>query len=151
MFIKLEEDYKNVKGDIKEQASIVHDFGDSKSKRMPWLKTTWFPSYMARLCNKEIQGSYKLLLKKELDWDAQGAVDADLICILVAAKSMLRDAYQLCSNSSAERKITQQQANILNKFYVGISGQADGFRYFKNPSTLTKYFTAIKQLLVYYY
>lgn len=47
--------------------------------------------------------------------------------------------------------MTQQRANILNEFYAGASGRADGFRYFKNPSTLTKYFTAMKQLLVYYY
>jgi hypothetical protein len=34
LFIKLEEDYKNVKRDIKEQASIVYNFKDSKSERM---------------------------------------------------------------------------------------------------------------------
>lgn len=70
LFIKLEEDYKNVKGDIEEQASIVHDFGDSKSERMPWLETTRFPSHMARLRDEEIRGSYKLPPKKKLDWNA---------------------------------------------------------------------------------
>jgi hypothetical protein len=35
LFAKLEEDYTDVKGDIKEQASIVHDFRDSRSKRVP--------------------------------------------------------------------------------------------------------------------
>ena len=47
--------------------------------------------------------------------------------------------------------MTQQRANILNEFYAGASGKADGFRYFKNASTLVTYFTTIKQLLVYYY
>jgi len=47
--------------------------------------------------------------------------------------------------------MTQQRANILDEFYTGASGRADGFREFKNPPTLTKYFTAMKQLLVYYY
>lgn len=47
--------------------------------------------------------------------------------------------------------MTQQRANILNEFYAGASGRADGFRYYKNPSTLVKYFTTFKQLLVYYY
>lgn len=37
------------------------------------------------------------------------------------------------------------------KFYAGTSGKADGFRYFKNASTLVTYFTTMKQLLVYYY
>jgi hypothetical protein len=47
--------------------------------------------------------------------------------------------------------MTQQRANILNEFYAGASGKADGFRYFKNASTLVTYFTTMKQLLVYYY
>ena len=47
--------------------------------------------------------------------------------------------------------MTQQQANILNEFYAGASGKADRFRYYKNASTLVKYFTTFKQLLVYYY
>jgi hypothetical protein len=66
---------------------------------------------------------------------------------MVAAEGVLRDAYQLCSDSYPERKMTEERANILNEFYTGASGRADGFQYFKNPSTLTKYFTAIKQLL----
>jgi hypothetical protein len=70
---------------------------------------------------------------------------------LVAAKTVLRDAYWLYSDISLDRKITQQQANILNEFYVGASGKTDGFRYFKNASTLVIYFTTMKQLLVYYY
>jgi hypothetical protein len=35
LFERLEEDYKGVKDDIEEQASIVHDFGDSRSTRVP--------------------------------------------------------------------------------------------------------------------
>jgi hypothetical protein len=138
LFVKLEKDNKDVKGDIEEQASVVHDFWDSKSESIPWLETTRFPSHMARLRDEEIQGSYKLPSKKELNWDAQGARDPDLIRVLVAAEGMLRDAYQLCSDSFSERKMTQQRANILYEFYAGASGRADGFRYFKTPSTLTK-------------
>jgi hypothetical protein len=63
----------------------------------------------------------------------------------------LRDTYRLCSDTSLDRKITQQQANILNEFYTGASGKADGFRYFKNALTLVTYFIIMKQLLVYYY
>jgi len=48
LFVKLEKDYEDVKGDIEEQASIVRDFGDSKSERMPWLETARFPSHLAR-------------------------------------------------------------------------------------------------------
>jgi hypothetical protein len=79
--------------------------------------------------------------------DAKGA---DLVRILAAAEAVLRDAYQLCSDRSPDRKMTQQRANILNEFYAGASGKADGFRYYKSESTLVKYFTAFKQLLVYY-
>ncbi|KUJ07668.1 uncharacterized protein LY89DRAFT_742439 [Mollisia scopiformis] len=32
--------------------------------------------------------------------------------------------------------MTQQRANILNEFYAGASGRSDGFRYYKNASTL---------------
>ncbi|OBT60338.1 hypothetical protein VE03_10358 [Pseudogymnoascus sp. 23342-1-I1] len=66
-------------------------------------------------------------------------------------ESVLRDAYALCSDTSPERKMTQQRANILNEFYAGASGRADGFRYYKNPSTLVKYFSTFKQLLVYFF
>jgi hypothetical protein len=47
--------------------------------------------------------------------------------------------------------MTQQRANILNEFYAGALDKADGFRYFKNMSTLVTYFTTIKQLLIYHY
>ncbi|KFY99227.1 hypothetical protein V498_00910 [Pseudogymnoascus sp. VKM F-4517 (FW-2822)] len=117
LFIKLEEDYQDIKGDIEEQASIVHDFADSR----------------------------------EVDAGAEGATDPNLVRILGAAKAMLRDAYKLCSDTSPERKMTQQRANILNEFYARALGKADGFWHFKNPSTLVTYFTTMKQLLVYYY
>jgi hypothetical protein len=35
LFAKLEQDYKDVKGNLEEQASIVYDFGDSRSERVP--------------------------------------------------------------------------------------------------------------------
>ncbi len=57
----------------------------------------------------------------------------------------------MCSNTLPDRKMTQQQANILNKFYIRALDKADRFWYFKNMLTLVIYFTTIKQLLVYYY
>ena len=90
LFERLEKDYKGVKDDIKEQASIVHDFGDSRSARVPWLERTAFPSHLARLKDEEIKSSYKLPPKKEVDADAK---DADLVRILAAAKAVLRDSY----------------------------------------------------------
>lgn len=119
---------------------------------MPWLHDlTGFPYHMLNLKGEEIWSSYKLLLKKELDSSSKNTEDPDLVRILAAAEAMLRDAYRLCSDTSADRKMTQQRANILNEFYAGASGKADGFRYFKNASTLVTYFTIMKQLLVYYY
>lgn len=147
LFVKLEKDYNGVKGDIEEQASIVHDFGDSRSERVPWLERTDFPSHLARLKDEEIKSSYALPSKKVLGADAEDAKDFNLVRILVAAKVVLRDAYRLCSDTSPDQKMTQQRANILNEFYAGASGRADGFRYYKNASTLTKYFTTAKQLL----
>jgi hypothetical protein len=47
--------------------------------------------------------------------------------------------------------MTQQRANILNEFYTGVSGKADGFRYRKDPSILTDYFQVWQQLLAYYW
>jgi hypothetical protein len=124
LFERLEEDYKGVKDDIKEQASIVHDFGDSRSARVPWLEQTDFPFHLAKLKDKEIKSSYELLPKKELDADAK---DADLVRIVAAAEAVLRDAYQLCSDTSLDRKMTQQRANILNEFYARALGKADRF------------------------
>jgi hypothetical protein len=143
----LEEDYKDIKHDIKEQASMVRDFGDSRSERIPWLEQTG-PSHLVGLKDDQVKSSYELPPKKETD---TAVVDANLVRIVTAAEAVLRDAYLLCSDMSPDRKMTQQQANILNEFYARASGTSDGFQYFKNASTLVTYFTTMKQLLVYYY
>ncbi|KAG4427113.1 hypothetical protein IFR05_017404, partial [Cadophora sp. M221] len=152
LFEKLEQDYKDVKCNLEEQAMVVQDIGDSRSERVPWLHDlTHFPSHMITLKDEEIWSSYRLPPKKELDAGSENAKDPNLVRILVAAEAVLRDAYRLCSDTSPDRKMTQQRANILNEFYAGASGKADGFRYYKNASTLVTYFTTMKQLLVYYY
>ncbi|KFX97428.1 hypothetical protein O988_04874 [Pseudogymnoascus sp. VKM F-3808] len=148
LFIKLEEDYQDVKGDIEEQASIVHDFADSRSERVPWLERVEFPSHTATLKDEEVWSSYKLLPKKEVDGGAEGATDPNLVRILAAAEAMLRDAYKLCSDTSPDRKMTQQRANILNEFYAGASGKADGFRHFKNPGHVLHYYEAALGVLL---
>jgi Lhr-like helicase len=152
LFEKLEKDYKDVNCDLDEQATIVQDIGDSRSERVPWLHdVTGFPYHNTMLKDEEIWSSYKLPPKKELDAGSENSEDPSLVRILLAAEAVLRDAYRLCSDTSPDRKMTQQRANILNEFYAGASGKADGFRYFKNASTLVTYFTTMKQLLVYYY
>jgi hypothetical protein len=152
LFRQLEKDYKDVKCDVKEQATVVQDIRDSRAERVPWLHDkTQIPPHLTSLADEEIWSSYKLPPKKELDGDSEDAEDPNLVRILVAAEAVLRDAYRLCSDTSPDRKMTQQRANILNEFYAGASGKADGFRYFKNASTLVTYFTTMKQLLVYYY
>ncbi|KAF8853058.1 hypothetical protein BDZ45DRAFT_749007 [Acephala macrosclerotiorum] len=131
LFVKLEKDYKDVKRDIKEQTSIVHDFGDSKSERVPWLERMAFLYHTTTLKDEKIWSSYKLPPRKELDTGSKDAEDPSLARVLVVVET--------------------QRANILNEFYVEASSKANGFRYFKNASTLITYFTTIKQLLVYYY
>jgi hypothetical protein len=49
LFMRLEKDYRDVKEDIGEQAGIVHDFGDFKSERVPWLERLTFPSHLVTL------------------------------------------------------------------------------------------------------
>lgn len=93
-----------VKDDVEKQASIVHDFGDSRSARVPWLERTAFPSHLAKLKNEEIKSSYDLPPKIELDADSK---DADLIRILAAAEALLRDAYNPCSDTSLDRKMAR--------------------------------------------
>jgi hypothetical protein len=152
LFTKLEDDYQDVKDDIRQEASVVHDFGDSRSARVPWLERTGFPSHLVGLRDEEIKSSYQLPRAAARERDAgPESNNVDLVRIVHAIEAVLRDAYALCSDTSPRRKMTQQRANILNEFYAGASGRADGFRYYKNPSTLVKYFTTFKQLLVYYY
>lgn len=71
--------------------------------------------------------------------------------LLNTAEGMLKDAYKLYYNRSPGRKITQQQARILNKFYSRATGKAQGFRLFKNALILASYFRKIEELLTYYY
>jgi hypothetical protein len=82
---------------------------------------------MPNLNDEEIWSLYKLPLKQELDSGSENPKDSDLVWILVAAEAMLRDAYQLCSDTWPDQKMTQQQANILNEFYIRASGKAAGF------------------------
>ncbi|KAJ8066707.1 hypothetical protein OCU04_004100 [Sclerotinia nivalis] len=151
-FNKIERNLLDIKKDLYKEAGVVRDIKESRAERVPWLHdVTKFPFHLAHLKDEEIWDSYKLPSKKELDGDCTEAEDPRLVRILNAAEAMMRDAYQLCSDASPDRKMTQQRANILNEFYAGASGKADGFRYHKNASTLVKYFLIGKQLLVYYY
>jgi hypothetical protein len=51
----LEKDYKDMECDLEEQASIVHDIGDSRSERVPWLyDLTGFPYHLTTLKDEEI-------------------------------------------------------------------------------------------------
>jgi hypothetical protein len=157
-----EKDFEKVKDDVAKQAAIVQDPGDSRSAVVPWLQKTAFPSHIAGLADNEIKGSFKLPSKKialatasngkgkSKDKDNDDK-DKDLRRILDAAEAVFQDAYELCSDTSPNRKMTQQRANILNEFYAGASGKSDGFRYHKNASTLSNYLRIWKQLLTYYY
>ena len=49
LFIKLEKDYEDTKGDIEEQASIVYNFGDSRSERVLQLERIDYLSHLASL------------------------------------------------------------------------------------------------------
>ena len=145
LFIKLKKDYKDIKVDIKEQASIIYNIRDSRSERVLQLyNLTGFLYHIPNLKGKEIWSLYKLLLKKELDSSSKNTKDPNLIRILGIAQTILRDMYQLYSNTSPNQKMIQQQANILNEFYTRALDKANGFRYFKNILTLVIYFTTIK-------
>jgi hypothetical protein len=55
LFKQLEKDYKDVKYDLKEQATIVQDIGDSRSERVLWLyNVTGFLSHLTTLKDEEI-------------------------------------------------------------------------------------------------
>jgi hypothetical protein len=58
------------------------------------------------LKDEEIWSSYKLLPKKELDAGSENTKDPNLVRILVIAEAVLRDAYQLYSDTSPDRKMT---------------------------------------------
>ena len=141
-----------MKYNLKEQVIIVQDIRDLRLERVLQLYNVMgFLYYLTILKDKEIQSSYKLLLKKELNIGSEDIKDPNLVRILVIAKAILRDAYQLYSDTSLDQKIIQQYTNILNEFYTRALGKVDEFQYFKNALTLVTYFTTIKKLLVYYY
>ena len=54
LFIKLEKDYNDIRGDIKKQASIIYDFRDSRLERVPWLEIIGFLYHVTMLKDKEI-------------------------------------------------------------------------------------------------
>ena len=148
-FEKIKEDYKKVKEEIATEAGIVHDFEDSRSARVPWLERTGFLFHLKDLLDAEIYSSYKLPLDRELE---EGSVDDPvLVRIINATKSLLQKVYELCSNTSPDRKITHQCVCILNEFYAGATGKSDVFRYYKMSLSLVQYFNTWTQLVVFYY
>jgi hypothetical protein len=54
-FRKVEYDYAKVEDYSRQQASVVHDFEESKSARIPLLERTAFPSQWVGLKDEEIQ------------------------------------------------------------------------------------------------
>jgi hypothetical protein len=148
-FEKIEEDYQKIKEEIAKEAGIVHDFEDSRSARVPWLERTGFPFHLKDLEDAEIYSSYKLPSDRELEEGGVG--DPVLARIIGATKSLLQEAYELCSDTSPDRKMTHQRACILNEFYAGATGKSDAFRYYKMASSLVQYFNTWTQFVVYYY
>jgi hypothetical protein len=148
-FEKIEADYKKVREEIAKEASIVHDFEDSRSAWVPWLEKLAFPFHLKDLLDAEIYSSYKLPSDRELE--EGGVADPVLARIINATKSLLQEAYELYSDTSPDRKMTHQRTCILNEFYAGASGKSDVFRCHKMASSLVQYFNTWTQLIVYYY
>jgi hypothetical protein len=148
LFASIEQDARTIQQDVDREAAVIQDLNASRTERVPWLEKTGFPAYLAGLQDSQIKSAYKLPSK-----DPAKATDndRDLARILAAMQALLDQAYQLCNSTSPDCKMTQQRANILNEFYTGVSGKADGFRYRKDPSTLTDYFQVWQQLLAYYW
>ena len=156
LFAKLKEDMATAKSETIGGVSHVVEAFETRASRVPWLERTGFPSHLVGVRDAEIKSSYQLPKvcvgrRGRADEEGMKGEDERLVRICNAADLMLQDAYLLCSDTSPDRKMTQQRANILNEFYAGSSGRSDGFRYYKNPSTLVKYFTTFKQLLMYYF
>jgi hypothetical protein len=134
---------------VAKEAGIVHDFEDSRASRVPWLERTGFPSHLKDLFDEEIYGSYKVPSDRELEG---GSFDDPILArIITGTRSLLNAAYELCSDTSPDRKMTYQRACILNEFYAGATGKSDAFRHYKMESSRVKYFNTWVQLAVYYY
>lgn len=113
LFEQLEKDYKDVKYDVEEQATIVQNIGDSRSERVPWLHDmTGFLFLLTNLQDDQIKSSYKLPPKNKTDIDV---VNTNLVRIVAAAKAVLRDVYRMCCDTSPDRKMTGQRANTLER------------------------------------
>ena len=148
-FEKIEEDFEKVKEEVAKEAGIVHDFEDSRASHVPWLERTGFHSHLKELLDEEIYGSYKLPSDRELEG---GSFDDPILARIIAGtRSLLNAAYELCSDTSPDRKMTYQRACILNEFYAGATGKSDAFRHYKMESSRVKYFNTWVQLAVYYY
>jgi hypothetical protein len=97
-FKKIKEDYKKVKEEIVTEAGIVHNFEDSQSVWVSWLERTGFPFHLKDLLDAEIYSYYKLPSDYELEKGGVG--DPVLVHIIITTKSLLQEAYKLCSDTS---------------------------------------------------
>jgi hypothetical protein len=103
-FKKIEEDLEKVKEEVAREAGIVHDFEDFRASRVLWLERTGFLSHLKGLFDEEIYSSYKVLSDCELEG---GSFDNQvLVRIITGTRSLLNAAYELCSDTSPERKMT---------------------------------------------
>ncbi|KIS67201.1 uncharacterized protein UMAG_04308 [Mycosarcoma maydis] len=157
--------FEDVKGEIEahfEPARRAQDplRANARADREPWLVNTGFGAHLDGLLDAEIRSSYALPSSVDaelvLDDAPEDASNSDLQRILVAAEHTLRDAYRLCSDTSARYKLTQQRAIALSQFRLGDASEEPNsrgsyLRRFKNERTLVNYFRLTKQLLTYYY
>lgn len=150
-FQELEEDCAKAKAKVVREAGIVHDFEDSRASRVPWLERTGFPSHLKDLLDTEIHSSYKIPVAHELEEEDSSIDDPTLARIIAGTRALLKAAYNQCSDTSANCKMTYQRACILNEFYAGATGRSDAFRSYKLESTRNTYFNTWVQLIVYYY
>jgi hypothetical protein len=153
LFDGLRADMSQASRDLDERAGAVQGTEAARADRVPWLVRTGFPMHLQGLRDTEIQSSYSLpppgkKTPGSRDDGGEGGADTDLARILTAAEATLRDAYRLCSDTSPDRKMTQQRAKQLGEFREGGSdirnGWSRAFRSFKNESSLTSYFRRMK-------
>lgn len=102
--------FEDVKGEIEahfEPARRAQDplRANARADREPWLVNTGFGAHLDGLLDAEIRSSYALPSSVDadllLDDAPEDASKSDLQRILVAAEHTLRDAYRLCSDTSA--------------------------------------------------
>lgn len=138
-----EDDVEQAEHDAADDANRVHAFDEHRSAVVPWLRETGIVDHVRDLNKDEIRTAIAV---------PRPGDGSDLRTVVDAMESLLRDAHRLCFDGP-DCMLTYQCRVVLGRFQpsqVDLQGKTRPFDPYKEPKSLTTYFTIAHRFVSYF-